>query len=72
MTHRSGDSAEHASAASRQKVVRVAGRRRAQLTPVPGAIPETAVRNDTAAENNVSTAVGPNDERLRREVPPHY
>ncbi len=66
-------------AAPRQHVVRVRGTRRAKLTPAPGTdpSPEAPV---TGAETTDAPAVpvraaeasGPNDERLRRDVPPHY
>jgi hypothetical protein len=57
----------------RQRVVRVPGARRAQLTPVPGTDtePETAETEETPVAE-ASGASGPNDERLRRDVPPHY
>ena len=59
---------------SRQRVVKVPGARRAKLTPAPGATPEPAPRDETsepAPAPDAATA-GPNDERLRRDVPPHY
>jgi hypothetical protein len=62
----------------RQRVVRVPGSRRARLTPAPGAIGEPDVREGdgdavvTASRDNPTGERGPNDERLRREVPPHY
>lgn len=47
------------------------GRRRAQLTPAPGAEaePTTDVTEKAAA---ASDAEGPNDQRMRQDVPPHY
>jgi hypothetical protein len=62
------------SAEDRQRVVRVAGRRRAQLTPAPGTQPEPAVdaEDDASAAPDGTAAAGPNDERMRRDVPPHY
>lgn len=66
------------SSSDRQRVVRVPGSRRAQLTPVPGTTGEpTATETTDAATARAVTASGPdgsgpNDERLRREVPPHY
>jgi len=51
----------------RQRVERVPGARRARLTPAPGTTQEPA--DETAAER---PGEGPNDERLRRDVPPHY
>lgn len=61
------------SESDRQRVVRVPGSRRAQLTPVPGTdaepeLPET----DEDAPAPDGAASGPNDERMRRDVPPHY
>lgn len=65
----------------RQRVERVPGARRAKLTPAPGTtaepvpadeIPEktadAAPRGDAASVKKS----GPNDDRLRRDVPPHY
>lgn len=55
----------------RQRVERVAGSRRAKLTAAPGTTGEPAdVLHDDAA--SASSDGGPNDERMRREVPPHY
>ena len=57
----------------RQRVVRVRGARRARLTPAPGTVVEppepSALEGETPAAQGES---GPNDERLQREVPPHY
>ena len=67
-------SADSAEPGSRQRVVKVPGARRAKLTPAPGATPEPAPRDeasDPAPAPDAATA-GPNDERLRRDVPPHY
>ncbi|MGN7947539.1 hypothetical protein ACTJKH_02215 [Microbacterium sp. 22215] len=64
--------------APRQKVVRVAGSRRARLTPVPGTDtdPETAASPTTRPAAPASTGPkgpkGPNDDRLMQDVPPHY
>ncbi|MGN8026572.1 hypothetical protein [Microbacterium sp. 22242] len=59
---------------ARQRVVRVRGSRRAKLTPAPGTTPEPA--EPSALEPDAPEAVrdgpGPNDDRLRRDVPPHY
>ncbi|WP_309129574.1 hypothetical protein [Microbacterium sp.] len=54
----------------RQKVVRVPGSRRARLTPAPGtdARPETADEPPRASPKRQ----GPNDDRMLRDVPPHY
>jgi hypothetical protein len=58
---------------SRQRIVRVRGSRRAQLTPAPGthAEPDERDRETNGAAESGSDA-GPNDDRMRREVPPHY
>lgn len=60
----------------RQRVVRVPGRRRAKLTPAPGTTSEPAPTDedetDASAEASGSRPSGPNDDRLRRDVPPHY
>lgn len=65
-----GDAAERD--APRQRVVRV-GRRRAQLTPAPGTDPQPI---DERAEPELPAAdaadAGPNDARMRADVPPHY
>ncbi len=58
------------SANPRQRVVRV-GSRRAKLTAAPGTFAEPAVTQDEAAAP-VSAGEGPNDARLRQDVPPHY
>ena len=55
----------------RQRLVRVAGSRRVRLTAVEGTTPEPdAEIAGSPAED--APAAGPNDERMRREVPPHY
>ncbi len=57
-------------AGERQHVERVPGSRRARLTPAPGTTAEPgAVVFDSPAP--VKDA-GPNDARLRQDVPPHY
>lgn len=57
----------------RQRIVRVPGSRRAKLTPAPGTDPEPT---DPADERDAAVSggdvTGPNDERLRADVPPHY
>lgn len=55
----------------RQRVQRVPGSRRAKLTPAPGTTTEP-VPADEAAPDAAAGDAGPNDERLRRDVPPHY
>lgn len=54
----------------RQRVVRVAGARRAKLTRVEGTTAEPHVRGERTA--GTAGDHGPNDERMLREVPPHY
>ncbi|WP_125131489.1 hypothetical protein [Microbacterium sp. 10M-3C3] len=58
----------------RQRVQRVPGARRAKLTPAPGTSAEPVPADDDAetAASGPSGDAGPNDERLRRDVPPHY
>lgn len=50
-----------------QRIIRVPGRRRVRLTAAAGvgAEPPAETRDEDVAS-------GPNDERMRREVPPHY
>ncbi|GGH43990.1 hypothetical protein [Microbacterium album] len=61
--------------ASRQRIVRVVGARRARLTPIPGALgdsdAEATLRGDEPPAPPADDR-GPNDDRLRRDVPPHY
>ncbi len=57
----------------RQRIVRVPGARRARLTAAPGTTPEPVPGDDDAEAPETRRAdAGPNDERLRRDVPPHY
>lgn len=62
----------------RQHIVHVRGSRRAQLTPAPDTISESQAEKlleTTAApvlDKQASEASGPNDERMRLDVPPHY
>ena len=63
------------SSSDRQRIERVSGSRRAKLTPAPGTTSEPTPGDDeipdtSAAASGIST--GPNDERLKRDVPPHY
>jgi hypothetical protein len=70
------------SASDRQRVERVTGSRRAKLTPAPGTTGEPIPGDETTDAappadpegqgNAASRSSGPNDDRLRREVPPHY
>lgn len=65
------------SSSSRQRIERVPGARRAKLTPAPGTSEEPtesdaeAAASDSPASGGHASS-GPNDERLRRDVPPHY
>ncbi|MEZ3159444.1 hypothetical protein AB1K54_02730 [Microbacterium sp. BWT-B31] len=62
--------------AGRQRVEKVPGRRRAKLTAAPDTtaepVPADEKATDAAAEASAAPDVGPNDDRLRRDVPPHY
>jgi hypothetical protein len=66
------------SSSDRQRIERVAGSRRVRLTPAPGTTIEPVSADDTeevdaeAAATGGDAASGPNDDRLRRDVPPHY
>jgi hypothetical protein len=64
------------SSSDRQRIERVKGSRRAKLTPAPGTSAEPVPGDETDAAAPASDAApgssGPNDERLRRDVPPHY
>ncbi|MFT4134964.1 hypothetical protein [Microbacterium sp.] len=60
------------SSSDHQRIVRVPGARRARLTPAPGTSGEPGAETADAATERAVAASGPNDERLRREVPPHY
>ncbi|MEV8266943.1 hypothetical protein [Microbacterium sp. NPDC076911] len=61
----------------RQRITRVPGTRRAKLTPAPGTtaepVPGDERARDAPGDSAASTAPrGPNDDQLRRDVPPHY
>lgn len=60
------------SSSSRQRIERVLGARRAKLTPAPGTSEEPTESDAEAAASDSPVVSGPNDERLRRDVPPHY
>ncbi|MBD3942523.1 hypothetical protein IF188_12520 [Microbacterium sp. NEAU-LLC] len=65
------------SSSDRQRIERVKGSRRAKLTPAPGTTAEPTPADEevdaAAAAGAASTdSSGPNDERMRRDVPPHY
>nr|WP_314845020.1 hypothetical protein [uncultured Microbacterium sp.] len=59
---------------SGQRIVRVAGARRARLTPAPGSdpAPESAVKESGERRSGPQGPRGPNDERMMQDVPPHY
>lgn len=60
----------------RQRIVRVAGSRRVRLTPAPGTthepLQDDEVPDAAPGAGAEGEASGPNDDRMRREVPPHY
>lgn len=60
------------SRSDRQRIERVPGSRRARLTPAPGTGDEPAPEPEAAETDDASGGAGPNDERMRRDVPPHY
>ncbi|KAA9144966.1 hypothetical protein [Microbacterium lushaniae] len=63
------------SSTDRQRIERVPGARRAKLTPAPGTTAEPAPADESREDDPAASATdapGPNDERLRRDVPPHY
>ncbi|MDW4571385.1 hypothetical protein R8Z57_01175 [Microbacterium sp. M3] len=65
------------SSSDRQRIERVKGSRRAKLTPAPGTGAEPIPGDETTnaaprAGDAASAPSGPNDERLKRDVPPHY
>ena len=70
------------SSSDRQRIERVKGTRRAKLTPAPGTTAEPVPADETTDAapptgpkgqgNAASGEKGPNDDRLRRDVPPHY
>lgn len=55
-----------------QRIVRVAGSRRARLTAAPGTDPEPETGDRTSGPVPPAAGKGPNDDRLRQDVPPHY
>lgn len=54
----------------RQRIVRVPGSRRARLTAVAGTTSEPHDREERPPAP--ADEKGPNDERMLRDVPPHY
>lgn len=57
---------------ARQRIVRVPGSRRARLTPAPDTDPSPDVVTNPARTRKPHGDAGPNDARLRDDVPPHY
>tara|TARA_B100000678_G_scaffold42313_1_gene31787 strand:+ start:818 stop:979 length:162 start_codon:yes stop_codon:yes gene_type:complete len=53
-------------------VEKVRGARRAKLTAAPGTTDEPDEPDADRDAEAAAPASGPNDERMRREVPPHY
>ncbi len=81
----SGAAGDPADQSSRQRLERVPGARRVRLTAAPGTLREPVAgdhegdhpappvtRTVRAATGTKKAETGPNDARLRREVPPHY
>jgi hypothetical protein len=64
------------SSSDRQRIERVPGSRRVRLTPAPGTAPEPTPADETPdaspGADAGDAASGPNDDRLKRDVPPHY
>ncbi|QIG40081.1 hypothetical protein G5T42_11800 [Microbacterium sp. 4R-513] len=63
------------SSSDRQRIDRVPGSRRAKLTPAPGTAGEPVepdASEDAGDEASVRPGQGPNDERMKRDVPPHW
>ncbi|HYJ49124.1 MAG TPA: hypothetical protein VEX12_04330 [Microbacterium sp.] len=58
------------SSSKRQRIEKVPGARRAKLTPAPGTSEEPAETDEV--DEPGAAASGPNDERMRRDVPPHW
>ena len=59
----------------RQRIERVPGSRRVKLTPAPGTDLEPVVGDEDVSDAGGAAdagASGPNDERLKRDIPPHY
>ena len=60
----------------RQRIVRSRRGRRATLTPAPGTTAEPVPGDERADDEGPDAAQsgssGPNDERLKRDKPPHY
>ncbi|RWZ64555.1 hypothetical protein ELQ92_07315 [Labedella populi] len=60
--------------APRQRIRRLAGSRRARLDPAPGTdpSPDVPTRDEAPPPSDAVAPRGENDERLRRDVPPHW
>jgi hypothetical protein len=58
----------------RQRVERVPGARRARLTAAPDTTAEPVPADDSVETPGLEpgAAAGPNDERMRRDKPPHW
>jgi hypothetical protein len=58
----------------RQRVERLPGSRRARLTAAPGTTAEPRPADDVDPDpaGGAPADGGPNDARMRRDVPPHY
>ena len=57
----------------RQRVERIPGARRARLTRVKGTLNDSDAEATLHGDDDEDPAVGtPDDERLKREKPPHY
>jgi hypothetical protein len=56
----------------RQRIELVPGARRAKLTAAPGTSEEPTEADAEAAASDALASSGPNDDRLRQDVPPHY
>ncbi|HWT32926.1 MAG TPA: hypothetical protein VN107_04125 [Microbacterium sp.] len=57
----------------RQRIEKVAGSRRARLTAAPGTTAEPGPPDEERDAPAAGAADGgPNDERMKRDVPPHY
>ncbi len=57
---------------ARQRIVHVRGSRRARLTPAPGTTAEPVPADEEDPGEGLGAQTGPNDERMRRDKPPHY
>lgn len=56
----------------RQRIERVGRGRRVRLTPVPGTSEEPTASDEDHDATPAEPGQGPNDERMRRDVPPHW